>query len=266
MAHRREPDDTKAGARVRAPRPRRPVADKVMELEGRWMMGRLGPHDLYDGIDRFLRLEESEKKDELLGTIRARTRELQDADADMPVDGPSKGMLALTAAILAAYETLLPLFEGDEHRTILFLQHVVGAVARRPFEIAFEALGRREDALDAIDAACRREAPFYGSYFDLTYDRQDADTFEMRAERCFFLDYFTRHDNARLTTVLCAWDAGWMRAVDPAVSGLRAERSTVMSLGDDACRFRVVRTEDRLAPFTDALQQRPTAGEETGET
>jgi hypothetical protein len=50
-------------------------------------------------------------------------------------------MLALTSAILAAHETLLPLFDGDEHRTILFLQHVVGAVARRPFEIPFEALG-----------------------------------------------------------------------------------------------------------------------------
>jgi hypothetical protein len=176
----------------------------------------------------------------------------------MPVDGPSKGMLALTSAILAAHETLLPLFDGDEHRTILFLQHVVGAVARRPFEIAFEALGRRDDALGAIEKACRREAPFYGSYFDLTYDRQDADTFEMRAERCFFLDYFARHDNVRLTTVLCAWDAGWMRAVDPAVSGLRAERTTLMSLGDDACRFRVVRTDDRLAAYADALQQRPT--------
>jgi hypothetical protein len=30
-----------------------------------------------------------------------------------------------------------------------------------------------------------------------------------------------------------------MKAIDPAVSGLRAERPTLMSLGDDACRFRV---------------------------
>ena len=107
----------------------------------------------------------------------------------MPVDGPSKGMLALTSGILAAYETLLPVFDGDEHRTILCLQHLVGTFARRPFEIAFEALGKRDNAPDAIDAACCKESPFYGSYFDLAFDRQDAGTFEMRAERCFFLDY-----------------------------------------------------------------------------
>ena len=61
--------------------------------------------------------------------------------------------------------------------------------------------------------------------------------------------------------MLCAWDAGWMGAVDPAVSGLRAERPTLMSLGDDACRFRVLETDDWLAAYTDALQARPTGGD-----
>jgi hypothetical protein len=55
-----------------------------------------------------------------------------------------------------------------------------------------------------------------------------------------------------------------MRAVDPAVSGLRAERTSLMSLGDDACRFRVVRTGDPLAPYTDKLQERFSGGQATG--
>jgi hypothetical protein len=105
------------------------------------------------------------------------------------------------------------------------------------------------------EAACRKEAPLYGSYYDMVFERQDADTFEMRVEKCFFRDHFTRHGNAPLTTVMCAWDANWMRAVDPAVSGLRAERTTLMSLGDDACRFRVVGTDDPLASYSDKLNQ-----------
>jgi hypothetical protein len=56
----------------------------------------------------------------------------------------------------------------------------------------------------------------------------------------------------------------WMRAVDPAVSGLRAERTSLMSLGDDACRFRVVRTGDPLAPYSDALDQRFSGGQAAG--
>ncbi|MGY1641471.1 L-2-amino-thiazoline-4-carboxylic acid hydrolase [Geodermatophilus sp. SYSU D00703] len=240
------------------------MADRLVQLEGRWLMGRLGPHDLYEGIEGLLRLEDAERREQLLGTIRSRAEELAAANGDMPVDGPSKGMLTLSSAVLAAYETLLPVFDGDARRTILFLQHVVGVVARRPFRIAFEALGRRDDPLTAIERACRREAPFHGSYFDIAYERQDAGTFEMRAERCFFLDFFARHDMPRLTTVLCAWDANWLCAVDPVASGLRAERTSLMSLGDHACRFGIVRTDDPLASYRDELQRRPTGEPEPG--
>jgi hypothetical protein len=40
------------------------------------------------------------------------------------------------------------------------------------------------------------------------------------------------------------------------VSGLRAERTSLLSLGDDACRFRVLKTDDPLASFEDALDRR----------
>ena len=48
------------------------------------------------------------------------------------------------------------------------------------------------------------------------------------------------------------------------IGGLRAERTSLMSLGDDACRFRVVRTSDPLAPYTDALDQRFGGGQAAG--
>jgi L-2-amino-thiazoline-4-carboxylic acid hydrolase len=87
-------------------------------------------------------------------------------------------------------------------------------------------------------------------------ERQDPDTFEMRVERCFFHDFFARHDARLVTTVLCAWDANTLGGIDPAVSGLRAERTSLLSLGDDACRFRVLKTDDPLASFEDALDRR----------
>jgi hypothetical protein len=241
---------------------RRHLRDKLGEVEGRWFMGRFAPRELLDGVGRYLRLETPERRDELLAAIGTRAGEIEEADRDLLVDGQSEGMLALTSTVLAAYETLLPIFDNDERRTTLFLQHVVGAVARRPFETAFEALSKRRNPLDAIDAACRKEVPLYGSYYDIRFDRIDAGTFEMRVERCFFRDHFSRRGNPLLTTVMCAWDANWMRAVDPAVSGLRAERTSLMSLGDDACRFRVVTTDDPLATYTDKLQQRFTAGQQ----
>jgi hypothetical protein len=168
-----------------SPGHRRPLRDKFLELEGRWFMGRFAPREFLDGIDRYLRLETPERRKELLDAIRSRAEELQEADKDLPVDPQSEGMLALTSTMLAAYEILLPLFDNDQRRTILFLQQIVGAVAQRPFEIAFEALSKREHPLDAIDKACRMEGPVYGSYYDIAFDRQDADTFEMRSIAAF---------------------------------------------------------------------------------
>lgn len=241
-----------------SPGHRRPVRDKFLALEGRWFMGGFAPREFLNGIDRYLRLEDPERRKELLEAIKTRAEELQEEDQDLPVDPQSEGMLALTSTILAAYETLLPLFDNDQRRTILFLQRVVGAVAQRPFEVAFEALSKRQHPLDAIQKASTMEGPLYGSYYDIAFDRQDEDTFEMRVHTCFFRDHFTRHGHPQLTTALCAWDANWMKAIDPAVSGLRAERTTLMSLGDDACRFRVLTTDDPLAGYSDKLQQHPT--------
>jgi hypothetical protein len=181
----------------------------------------------------------------------------------MVVDGPSKGMLSLSAVVLAAAQVLSPVFDGDSRRTILFLQHVLGTVLRRPMEVAFQVLGKREHALDAVDSACRKDFAMYGRYFDIDFERPEPSTFEMRVGRCFFRDFFARHDAQAVTTVLCAWDVNWMKALDPAVSGLRAERTSLLSLGDDACRFRVLETDDPLAGYIDKLEQQapgPTAG------
>jgi hypothetical protein len=44
--------------------------------------------------------------------------------------------------------------------------------------------------------------------------------------------------------------------IDPAVSGLRSERTSMISLDDDTCRFRVLETDDPIAGYKDALDRR----------
>ena len=78
----------------------------------------------------------------------------------------------------------------------------------------------------------------------------------MKVGRCLFRDYFARHGVPLVTTVMCAFDVTFMQAIDPAVSGLRAERTSLLSLGDDECRFAVLETDDPLARYTDALEAR----------
>jgi len=67
-----------------------------------------------------------------------------------------------------------------------------------------------------------------------------------------------------VTTVMCSWDMNWMKAIDPAVSGLRAERTSLLSLGDGQCRFAVLEIDDPLAGYTDKIEQRYAGQQESG--
>jgi len=132
----------------------------------------------------------------------------------------------------------------------------MGPVLRRPDELMFSALNERKDPLDKIEKACRKEVGIYPAYFEFDFQRPDPGLFEMNIRRCFFRDFFDRHDARLVTTVMCAWDVNFMRAIDPSVSGLRAERTSLLSLGDGQCRFAVLETDDPLAGYTDKLGER----------
>jgi len=232
------------------------IRDTVLGAEARWLMGRVMASDFLEGVGKYLQIVAPEREEELTDAIQARAGELAEADKDMVVDQPSEGALGIGVAVLASYETLLPLFDGDERRTILYLQHVMGEVLKRPYELAFKTLSERKDPLDKIDKVCRSEEAFYGAGWDIDFERPRPDLFEMNVRRCFWHDFFARHDAMLVTTVMCSWDTNWMRAIDPAVSGLRAERTSLLSLGDDQCRFAVLETDDPLAGYTDKIGQR----------
>ena len=240
------------------------VREKVLGAESRWLMGRVMAGDFLEGVGKYLHLVAPDREKELNAAIRARAEELAEADKDMIVDQPSEGALGIGAAVLASFETLLPVFDGDERRTVLYLQHVMGEVLTRPYEIAFKTLSERKNPLDKIDKACRAEEPFYGAGWDIDFERPKPDLFEMNVRRCFWHDFFGRHDARLVTTVMCSWDTNWMRAIDPAVSGLRAERTSLLSLGDDRCRFAVLETDDPLAGYSDKIEQRFTGRQESG--
>ena len=164
--------------------------------------------------------------------------------------------MALGAVVLASFETLLPQFDGDERRTIVLLQHAMGPILRRPYELMFERLSKKDRPLDAIHKACSGTKGIYGAGWDIDYERPKSGLFEMKVHRCLWRDFFTRHDAPLVNTVMCAWDTNWMRAINPAVSGLRAERTALLSLGDSQCRFAVEETDDPLHGYTDALDRR----------
>ena len=158
--------------------------------------------------------------------------------------------VVLVCRVVRSYTTVLPLLNGDERRAILYLQHAMGPVLRRPYDLMSSTLDEPKGPLDKIEKACRKTAGIYPAYFEFDFQRPDPGLFEMNIRRCFFRDFFDRHEARLVTTVMCAFDVNLMKAIDPSVSGLRAERTSRLSLGDDQCRFAVLERPTILSPDT----------------
>lgn len=230
--------------------------DKAIGVEAHWLMGRVMPRRFLGEVRKHLHHVAPDREDELIDAIRARAEEIADADEDMATDGPSKGALAIGAVVLAAFENLVPLFDGDEKRTIRYLQHAMSPVLKRPYDMTFSTLNKQDHALDKIEKTCRVMVKLYPAHFEFDFQRPEPGLFEMNVRRCFWHDFFGRHDATAVTTVMCAFDVNFMKAIDPAVSGLRAERTSLLSLGDSRCRFAVLETDDPLDGYSDALETR----------
>lgn len=69
----------------------------------------------------------------------------------------------MSAVVLAAFEVPRPEFDGDERRTILFLQHVFGEVLKRSIDEVVDALASGGDPLGAVDSAIRKSSVRPGS-------------------------------------------------------------------------------------------------------
>jgi hypothetical protein len=86
----------------------------------------------------------------------------------------------------------------------------------------------------------------YGKSMEFDEEYAD-DRADMLVKRCMFHAFFVRHAAPELTPLICAWDRGWMDAIDRSSRPIRTERLSTISTGGDCCRFRFVRDADKSA-------------------
>ena len=103
------------------------------------------PREFLEEVGKDLHHVAPEREDELMAALKARAEEIAEPTKDLAVDGRSEGSLAMCAVVLASYETLLSLFDRDERRAILYLQHAMGPVLRRPYDLMSSTLNERKD-------------------------------------------------------------------------------------------------------------------------
>jgi hypothetical protein len=132
---------------------------------------------------------------------------------------------------------------------------VICTVLKRPVQLIFQTLRKREEPLDKIGKGCRKMEPLDGAGWDMRLERPKLQVFDMKVRRRFSATSSPAKRDA-CDDRRGAFDVNWMQAIDPAVSGLRAERTSLLSLGEEECWSAVLETDDPLARHSDALERR----------
>ncbi|MBV9424745.1 MAG: L-2-amino-thiazoline-4-carboxylic acid hydrolase [Solirubrobacterales bacterium] len=195
-------------------------------------------------IDAFFRAS-SERFPEEFGLeerLRDRHERLVTQQQDRVVDEPSRHNLAMTLAVLAAYQELIAQHEEGE---LLPALHSAFVQPLEPFvrTATRTMLDQATDPFATMVALTRdREQQSFGAGFAFTHPEDDPEQFTSQVERCFYHDVLRANDAEKLTPVFCAFDANWIDAIDPDRDGFEFERPTTIGTGGSCCPFRFRRT------------------------
>jgi len=187
---------------------------------------------------------------ELRGRIEARVGPIVAQNQDRASDEVSKRNLLFTSLLLATYHELREqLGEGplavDLLRDItmeLFRPRIRDYIRQR-FDVDPDRPG---EAFQRVAANfLERGKNGFGAGFSYEQEVQTERRSFVNVAKCLFLDFLRANNAPELTPVVCALDTVWADELNRGPYNLSFERPTLMSRGDDKCRFQFTRTDER---------------------
>jgi L-2-amino-thiazoline-4-carboxylic acid hydrolase len=186
--------------------------------------------------------ERFSEESRLAERLRDRHERLTAEQHDRVVDEPSRYNLAMTLAVLGAYQELVAEHAEDELLEALRAAFVE-PLQRFVRDATRSVLDNAQDPFTAMVALTRdRETQAFGAGFEFTHPENGPQAFTSQVERCFYHDVLEANGADRLTPIFCAFDANWINAIDPDHDGFAFERPTTIGTGGPCCPFRFRRT------------------------
>jgi hypothetical protein len=185
----------------------------------------------------------------LRSRIEARLGPILARNEDRATDEISKRNLLFTSLLLAAYHELRDqLGEGQtaadllrETMTDLFRPRIRDYIRQR-FDVDADRPG---EAFQRVAANfLERGKSGFGAGFAYEQEVQTERLSFVNVTNCLFLDFLRANGAPELTPVLCALDTVWADELNDGPYNLSFARPTLMSAGDDKCRFQFTRMEE----------------------
>ncbi len=179
---------------------------------------------------------------ELRGRIEARIGPIMAQNQDRATDEVSKRNLLFTSLLLATYHELREqLGEGPLAVDLLrdtameLFRPGIRDYIRQRFDVDPDRPG---EAFERVAANfLERGKSGFGAGFTYEQEVQTARQSFVNVTNCLFLDFFRANSAPEVTPVLCALDTVWADELNRGPYNISCERPTLMSRGDDKCRF-----------------------------
>lgn len=187
---------------------------------------------------------------ELRSRIEARLGPIAAQNEDRATDELSKRNLLFTSLLLAAYHELRDqLGDGSAAADLLrntmmeLFRPRIRDYNRQRFDVDPDRPG---EAFQRVAANfLERGKNGFGAGFTYEQEVQTERQSFVNVTRCLFLDFLRANGAPELTPVLCALDTVWADELNHGPYNISFARPTLMSRGDDKCRFQFTRTEEQ---------------------
>jgi hypothetical protein len=179
--------------------------------------------------------------DSVLTAMDAAHERLLATNSHLIVDEPARHNLRMTLALVAAYELLTPEIGRDAAQAAIH-KAFVEPLAYVVRQATTALLDHAPDPFRAmVELSRAREGEAFGAGFVFEHPADDDSRFFADVQRCHYHDTLVANGAPELTPVMCAFDANWIEAIDPARHGFRFERTTTIGLGGTHCPFHFFR-------------------------
>jgi hypothetical protein len=187
---------------------------------------------------------------ELRSRVEARIGPIMAQNQDRATDEASKRNLLFTSLLLATYHELREqLGEGPlavdllrDTMMELFRPRIRDYIRQR-FDVDPDRPG---EAFERVAANfLERGKSGFGAGFSYEQEVQTERQSFVNVTNCLFLDFLRANGAPEVTPVLCALDTVWADELNRGPYNLSFERPTLMSRGNDKCRFQFTRTDEQ---------------------
>ena len=186
----------------------------------------------------------------MIDSIKKEAKEIEHSNASTVSDAPSEGHLELCSKILSAYNNLLPVL-GTKESVYQFISTAMmngvnDFTMRTSLGLMLDSCKNNPDRLKEIFSWLMQQ---YGVTFEWTTphkETDDEDSFSIEIQNCYYFNFFSSHDAAFLTPILCQLDSIWFQMVDPKKHGFSFDKSRYQTQGYGApkCVFPIVMKKD----------------------